>query len=179
MKQTIRINESQLRRMVAESVKNVLNEIDWKTYQNAAKKARERGDNRQSKFMSAAADAFNDEYGWGEEGFYDPKVHYDGMHLRATNNDPTQHTMERMYDYDSENGTYSNPRNYDSTKAFGLFDKYDKDGRYKRVWNPSLSRYFEDPEQEKAYRRASKEMDDYKTGKYVYDKEKGWHLKDK
>lgn len=40
MKRTI--NESQLRAIVAESVKRVLNELDWKTYRNAQEKNQER-----------------------------------------------------------------------------------------------------------------------------------------
>ena len=40
MKRTI--NESQLKAIVAESVKRVLNEIDWKTYRNAQEKNRKR-----------------------------------------------------------------------------------------------------------------------------------------
>lgn len=83
-----------------------------------------------------------------------------------------------MYNYDAEEDTYSNPYNYDSTKAFGIMDKYDKDGRYKRVRNPSLKRFFNNPEREKAYKVASKEMDDYLMGNYDYAKGKGWHLKD-
>ena len=39
-KNTVRINESQLRDMIAESVRNVLNEMDWKTAENARVKAR-------------------------------------------------------------------------------------------------------------------------------------------
>ena len=38
MKQTIKLKESELKRLIAESVKGVINELDWKTYQNAAKK---------------------------------------------------------------------------------------------------------------------------------------------
>ena len=72
----------------------------------------------------------------------------------------------------------SNPHDYDSTKAFGLLDKYDDEGRYKRVKNPSLKRFFNNTEQEKAYRNASKEMDDYVMGNYDYDKENGWHVKE-
>ena len=41
-KKTIKMNEAQLREMIAESVKNVLSELDWKTYTNAAKKAKKK-----------------------------------------------------------------------------------------------------------------------------------------
>ena len=44
-KQIIRLTESDLKQMVAESTKKILSELDWKTYANAAKKAREQGSN--------------------------------------------------------------------------------------------------------------------------------------
>ena len=37
-KKLIRITESDLHRIVRESVNNVLTELDWKTYMNAARK---------------------------------------------------------------------------------------------------------------------------------------------
>ena len=43
MKRTIKLRESDLRRMIAESVKGVINELDWKTYANAARKRAEQG----------------------------------------------------------------------------------------------------------------------------------------
>ena len=38
MRRTIRLNESELKQMIAESIKKTLNELDWKTYMNAGKK---------------------------------------------------------------------------------------------------------------------------------------------
>ena len=37
-KNIVKLNENTLRQIVAESVKNVLSEIDWKTYRNAQEK---------------------------------------------------------------------------------------------------------------------------------------------
>lgn len=48
-----------------------------------------------------------------------------------------------------------------------------KQGVY-RVKNPSLKRFFNNPEREKAYKRASKEMDNYMMGNYDYIRDKGW-----
>ena len=44
MKQTIRLTESELRNMIAESVKGVINELDWKTQQWAADERQRRND---------------------------------------------------------------------------------------------------------------------------------------
>ena len=43
MKRTIKLRESELKRLVAESVKGAINELDWKTYASAAKKRAEQG----------------------------------------------------------------------------------------------------------------------------------------
>ena len=42
MKKVIRLTESDIHRIVENSVKKVLTELDWKTYQNAASKIRQR-----------------------------------------------------------------------------------------------------------------------------------------
>ena len=155
--------------VIKESVKRVLSELDWKTYANAANKANQRKDSRYNKFFSQAADEFNKEYGYSDEDGY---VEYDGMNLRAKNNDYPSHSLMRRYDYDPETGEYSNPYNYDDGRAMGL-DSFMGD-RYPRYKNPSLKKFFDNLEQEKAYKRASDEMDKYKLGKSKYVKGQGW-----
>ena len=44
MKQVIRLTESDLHRVIKESVNNILSELDWKTYANASQKRKEQGD---------------------------------------------------------------------------------------------------------------------------------------
>lgn len=173
-KQVIRLTEGDLHKIIKESVKNIISELDWKTYQNARRKANEKGEyDRAMKFGNAAQKEFNKAY--GEEG-----VSGDIFlnRVSAESDDYPSHTLMRMYNYNEE-GSHSNPYNYDNTKAYGIMDKYDKDGRYKRVKNPSLKRFFNNPWREKAYKDASKEMDNYVMGNYDYTKGKGWHLKDK
>ena len=60
MKKTI--TESQLRNIIAESVKKVLSELDWKTYANAAKKAHEQNRNSAWDFDRATEKALDDKY---------------------------------------------------------------------------------------------------------------------
>lgn len=68
-KNVIHLNESQLRNLIKESVKRVLrensmNELDWKTYANAERKARRLGRGAQyRKFKQGKIDAFNKKYG--------------------------------------------------------------------------------------------------------------------
>lgn len=37
-KNIVKLTESELKQIITESVKKVISELDWKTYQNAAKK---------------------------------------------------------------------------------------------------------------------------------------------
>lgn len=63
-KNRIRLSESQLHKVIKESVKNVLNELDWGTYDSAMRKAAARGDyERAGRFGSASRDAYNRDYG--------------------------------------------------------------------------------------------------------------------
>ena len=93
-KKLIRLTESDLHKIVKESVNNVLTELDWKTYASAEKKARERGDMdywrekgvtgignlvnkaahqrmRADRFGDAAKDAFNRDYGYQNGNYSD------------------------------------------------------------------------------------------------------------
>lgn len=57
-KQVIRLTESDLHRVIKESVNNILSELDWKTYANAARLTKDR-QFRSFDFAEKAADEFN------------------------------------------------------------------------------------------------------------------------
>ena len=68
-KNTVKLSEAQLKKVITESVQRVLSELDWKTYANAMKKASSKSNKyddaefkRARKFQDAAVDAFNDKY---------------------------------------------------------------------------------------------------------------------
>ena len=63
-KSRIKLTESQLHNVIKESVKQVLSELDWKTYANAAKKREAQG-NWQSadNLRDQMVHSFNDKYG--------------------------------------------------------------------------------------------------------------------
>lgn len=63
-KSRIKLTESQLHKVIEESVKRVLSELDWKTYANAAKK-RQAQKNWQSadRLRDQMVKSFNDKYG--------------------------------------------------------------------------------------------------------------------
>lgn len=181
MKRTIKLSESDLHRVIAESVRQCLTELDWKTYQNARRKANERGEyDRAMRFGNASDKAFNDEFAYQgdeESPYFEPNVRGDTFMNKIIANSE-RHGFESpshtLYHTRNKGGK---PYDYDTTKAFGIMDKYDKEKRYRRTINPSLKRFFGNAEQEDAYRRASKEMDDYVDGNYEYVKGEGWKLK--
>ena len=72
MKQTIKLNESQLREIIEESVQQVLSELDWKSYTNAAKKREKQGKkDKSSELLKHATDTIKKKY---------PNRHYYASH---------------------------------------------------------------------------------------------------
>lgn len=57
-KQVVRLTESDLKRVIKESVNNILTELDWKTYANAARLTKDR-EYRSHTFADKAAREFN------------------------------------------------------------------------------------------------------------------------
>lgn len=148
---TKRISESQLRKMVAEAV----NELDWKTYQNAAVKTYGKGISddwgdiqksekdleRTKKFTDAAERAFNKQY------------------PRQKGN--LEHSREDAMGYPSPFAAYQDP--------YGTYEFLDDD--------PQSTEWI----QRKKYHgsKASKALSDvinYANGKTKYVKGKGWQL---
>ena len=57
----INITESELKNIINESVRKILSELDWKTWQNASEKTQ--NSDRKNAFMAKARDEFNKKYG--------------------------------------------------------------------------------------------------------------------
>lgn len=68
-KKLIRLTEGDLHRIIKESVNNILSEMDWKTYMNAAKARQEQGNYKSSdKLMKHAQQQFNKKHGLNDYG---------------------------------------------------------------------------------------------------------------
>lgn len=73
MKQTVKLNESQLKGIVAESVRKVLTEMDWKAYYNAHSKAENVAENiddvvaKCRGLIEAIEEVFYDRHGYPAE----------------------------------------------------------------------------------------------------------------
>lgn len=167
----IRLSESQLHNVIKESVKQVLSELNWKTYQNAAKKSHlkaldndDMSDNeyhneldRSRRFRQAAEDAFNRDYGTN-----DTKLHSDmhGSKKRAPGGGYFPFHDDSYIEMKKGSDTYGTYYPYG----------YNKDFEWSYGYDSSKSR----PE----WDRAKQELKHYQNGDFDYDDEKGWHLKD-
>ena len=161
----IRLTENQLHRVIKESVKKILTELDWKTYQNAAKKAHlkayddydkedpnfEKYRNKSSKFSDSATDSFMRDHG------YD-----DGRYYMEMNN--------AMY------GSPKSIRPYYDASNIKMYDRDEEEENPPFYEDPS---YFEDMPNNvrQKYNNAYNELSNYKLGNYDYKKGKGWKLK--
>lgn len=156
----IRLTESKLKQIVAESVKNILTELDWKTYASAAKK--DRDPNRAKKFREKAAENFNQEFEYnGDDEFARTKMSNDTLSLghRYKKDDNSQVFFSTHLDPSYEN----TPTNYGEFEPYGSKTH----GYVKKPFTNS-----------KAHARAMQKSQDafnaYRTGKSKYVKGTGW-----
>ena len=160
-KKLIRLTESDLHRIVRESVNNVLTELDWKTYMNAAKKDWENGnEERAERFAAAAEDAFNKEFGHDELDdeleYYGEKAHQD---VKGANFTP-----------------------YGNSPSVGIGSWTPLMARMHNTYNPKDGSEFTNPNSTMrpskktldAYNRAKDDLQKHANGKYKYQKGKGW-----
>lgn len=180
-KNRVRLTESDLHRIIKESVKKVLSEADWKTFANAEKEARKRGD------MSY----------WREQGETDPKALLNkAVDSRARAGRFGQYAKEK---FNKEHG-YKNGDMWDddfaSVKMGGDFDATEEFAphaiglRSKGYGNPKKYEFGRDndtfqkvsPEEffqgnddaAQAFKKANDEVKNWKSGKSKYVKGKGW-----
>ncbi len=164
-KRIVRLTDSELKSIITESVKNIISELDWKTYANAAKKSRERGEDwvRAKRFNRAADERFRDKYGLRKKknnGYdLDSDFYTDVPYVALDSPD------ERGYI------AYGDKETPFTKKVGSVYQSYDvPTDEYD---NPALERVGND------VFGAQKELEDYRYGNYDYTKGKGWHLKDK
>lgn len=180
MKHTLKLNEKQLRQIIKETI----NELDWKTYANAAKKAHawrsehpfQYDRNRGLEFDSAAQDAFDKQHGieylpdyGGERG---------NINFTSVHGEPSL-SGSRNHDFGDNGGPFDLKHN-----VYHMGKKYGKDGGYgrARMWDFSHEttpeEFYGSDEMGKKFRDAEQDVENYNNGKYDYTPEKGWHLKE-
>ena len=78
-KKLIRLTESDLHKVIKESVNKVLTELDWKTYDSAMRKAAAKKDfDRAGRFGRASKDALNRDFGT-HDTVYDKNYNKDNV----------------------------------------------------------------------------------------------------
>ena len=165
MKQTIRLTESKLRKFIAETVRETLNELDWRTYASAANKALDRGETyRADKFANHANNH---------------------IFKNATVKKPSGDEKHPMYvepqvavspkdDIDIVSHT---PYKYKGVVFGSNGDKSMRSdtGTISDVHEPSVSNFFNgDNGLTKRYNKYKDEFDNFNNGKTKYVKGKGW-----
>lgn len=189
MKRTIRLTESDLHRVIEESVRQYLTELDWKTYANAAKQADERAmeiarkpeNSRRSvhqyndddrgeyeknrkrsfDFANAAKKSFDDEYGY-DDGT--TKISSDVDIIPRLNGVGAYENGGIWHgDWDDISGEYNSWSEPNIGARF-----YGR--KPERFFNSELS----DKNARDAYDKAEDEMGKYYSGKSHYVKGKGW-----
>ena len=158
-KQTIKLNEAQLRNIIRES----LNELDWKTYKNAANKRLAQGKYANANELSDMAknrfdDEFNDNYRYDTLG-----AKLSGKHSKTFNSTfiPTEEPSLQGRNEKGEELFRNNGRYYNSRRGLTTPEKF-----------------FKDREMSDTFNTATQELDNYNSGNYDYTSEKGWHLKE-
>lgn len=187
-KNVIRLSESELHTLVTETVKHVLNELDWRTYQSASEKDKNPG--RSSRFRQAANNAFNRQNGYGLQNI--PYGDGDDTQMTAKG---TAYAGGNMYHADGGDGfdTYSGNvgddnemSHYYSRQRIGNRDDYNGrrgfvkgnrgqsipvakndlgDKPMKTSFNPALKM---------KQMQGDKQVRDYFNGKSKYVPGKGW-----
>ena len=179
-KKIIRLTENDLHRVIKESVKQCLTELDWKTYANAEKKARDRGTDywrekgetfpntvhkavgqrqRAERFGHAAKDAFDRDFGYQQgEHYYDDNYQRVGMGGDFGSTDEfAPHAAGWRHD------------GIASLKRFP-YGVYTTERTPEDFFGDNLDAI-------QAYDKAKDEIRNYKKGNYNYENGKGWQLK--
>lgn len=187
-----KLNESKLKKIVAESVKKVLSEIDWKTANRAADiqskwkyNGRRGGWDRYSKFRDYSDDEANLKF-FGQKGGVDfirdndndEGVSWVGFKLgypQVRINDRDKFGVECQIVPTCIDYCHVNP---DTLCAIERFTD-DGSSYYRGISNEEVRKYFgEESELYQRFMEAVQEYTDLKNYKYRYDDKQGWHLKE-
>ena len=171
------MKRNNLKKIIQESVRQTINELDWKTYANAAKKRLQqyRDDPTQKDKWNSFYDLeqmankrFDDEY-VGNMKYDTFGDKWRGKHSPKFDSRFSLSRTDRM-PYGAINGY---------NKGGGKIFSTEKDTYHANnggITNPS--RFFRDKEVADKFRRANDELWDYDQGNYEYVNGEGWRLKE-
>ena len=171
MKRTIRLTESDLHRVITESVKQCLTELDARTYASYAQKRQQQADNaansadaykyqrKANQGVQAAQNAWNDQYGYN---FDNGKNGYGYRQMGGANQ--FTHNAGSNYGISSKHGDMKGTQNYAYNPKKGT--EWHGNGRGESF----TQQHDYDPGDNGAYRVA----DEMENGTGTYVKGKGW-----
>ena len=174
-KKLIRLTEGDLHRIIKESVNNILTELDWKTYQNAANKRLQ-----QSKETPERSEELYDK-AWELGKYADEKFHdeYIGDYRYDTMGDKLKGKKSAKFDArlspSSGKIAYGNVRGWN--KGGNEIFSIGKNKYYNHQGYVTPRQHFRNSDVADAYSRANDELWDYENGNYDYQKGKGWTKK--
>ena len=191
-KNVVKINESTLRKIVAESVKSILSEIDWKTANRAADiqskwkyNGRRGGWDRYSKFRDYSDDEANLKF-FGQKGgvdFIRDNDNYEGVSWVGFDLGYPQVRINDRDKLGAECNIVPTCIDYCHVNPGTLcaIENFTDDGSsyYHGISNEDVRKYFgEESELYQRFMEAVQEYTDLKNYKYRYDGKQGWHLKE-
>lgn len=203
-KNRIRLSESQLRRVIKESVRQMLSEADWKTFYKAAKEdtyannGRELGDkkrNRNWRFNDAAQRAFERDFGFkngnGRITVHQTRSDWDNMPgLMVDYSDNNGESFEYPKHFITDGNFYGqNGQHAPGKWCVGTvtwcgevpcspdFDTEEEAKAYADEKGWRTERMTPDEDILNAYKKAKEEIDNFDNGNYDYDDKRGWYLK--
>lgn len=171
MKRTIKLTESDLHRVIKESVNTILSELDWKTYANAEIEALKRSagrrplSNAKSRLEVNSPDKYYDDIKYANRRFRDAKI--------KSFNDT--HNAAKMVKR-SDEGPVFNDYDYLETDVGPFYSYAYSDKLPNAGYKPKPYFLYTD-----AHKKATEdtindtqEYSDYLMGNYEYQKGKGW-----
>lgn len=169
MKKRIKLTESDLHRVIKESVKHVISELDWKTYVNAANKRQAQGKQENAnQLLGAANKSFNKKHFNNQIGEYDwwannPDDNYEAQAWGYINHDEGTVNDHRRMLQGNRSGTEiytANKNGISKTPSYGN----DKNVRFDQV----------SPQYRGQVNRAVNDINNYYSGNSEYLNGYGW-----
>ena len=175
-KKLIRLTEADLHRIVRESVDNILNELNWKTYMNAARKRAEQRKGDKAQELSAYANRqFKNQY-FGDNYYND--IHYPNEY--NDDHETQQNTLLANVNTDNGTmrdvryGTWENPGSGTMIHNFGKGNPngYSSEQNIEKGSNLGTV----SSEYQKRIKRIGNDMNAYYNGGAKYIDGKGWNV---
>lgn len=193
-KRTVRLTESELKNIITESVKNIISELDWRTYASAAEKRRKQAYDERDAERKRSGLFWNDK----AEQLSKKSSELDKAASRAMSKEYGRNLTTWLNPNGSrvvmDDGGWTEPSLAYGPEPLGYYYTSSKDRDWRKGWDEFQDGDFDDfgdipfdrhPwETDDEYKRREsdvtigKDVDNIVHDRMQYTKGKGWHLKD-